>query len=318
MRPTGYCRLNAIRSMLNRLYNAALEQRERAKEERQESVRRFDQFRWLTQLRRQGPEALGALAPGRGAQDADPLGPCVEVVLSPLQRMECIDVVRINGFSHMRLYPAGGLREGGALRLVRIVRKPHGVRARMTLSDGSVVEAAQLDWPAMRRQRQAVSRYRQGSRRRRQRLRRLAALRDGLKVRNRNACHRAGTRNVRGFGVIAVKDLRIRNTTAAARGTLQEPGRNVRAKAVLNRSVLTQTWGIIRDQLRHKAQCAGREFVAVNPVHTPQDRHCCAQRRNPNLSRVFRRSACGPSVDRDLNAAINIHRAGSLALASRT
>ena len=69
-------------------------------------------------------------------------------------------------------------------------------------------------------------------------------------VRNRNACHRANMRIVRRFGVIAVEDLRIRSMTAAARGTRKDPGRNVRAKAALNRNVLTQTWGDLRNQLR--------------------------------------------------------------------
>ena len=107
-------------------------------------------------------------------------------------------------------------------------------RARMARLDGSVVEAARLEWRAIRQQQRGVSRCQKGSRRHRQRVRRLT-------VRNRNACHRASTRIVRRFGVIAVEDLGVRNMAAAARGALQEPGRNVRAKAGLNRSILTQT-----------------------------------------------------------------------------
>ena len=133
-----------------------------------------------------------------------------------------------------------------------------------------------------------------------------------------HSCHRASTRIVRHFGVIAVEDLRIRNMTAVARGTLEEPGGKVRAKAGLNRSVLTQTWANVRNQLRHNAEWAGRECVAVIPACSWQDCHRCGQRRNPGRNRVPRCRANGLSVDRDLNAAIVIRRAGSLALASRT
>ena len=144
-----------------------------------------------------------------------------------------------------------------------------------------------------------------------------AALRDRLKVRNRNACDRVGTRIARRFGVTADEDLRIRNMTAATRGMLQEPGRNVEAKAGLNRSILTQIWGMARNQLRYKAEWVGREYVTVKPALTSQDCHRCGQHSNPGRSRVFRCRACGLSVDRDLNAAVNIRRAGSLALATR-
>ena len=150
----------------------------------------------------------------------------------------------------MRLHPARELPEGRGLRPVRVVRKPHGVkvslchavekralepsaetvgidmgvRSRMTLSDGTVLAAAQLDWQPIRPRQRAISRCKRGSKMRRKRVGRLAALGDRAKVRNRNACHRATTSVVRRFGVIAVEDLRIRNMSAWARGTAEEPG----------------------------------------------------------------------------------------------
>lgn len=142
-------------------------------------------------------------------------------------------------------------------------------------------------------------------------------LQDRLKVRNRNACNRVGTRIVRRFGVISDEDLRIRNMTAAARGMLQEPERNVRAKAGLNRDILTQIWGMARNQLRYKPEWVGREHVAVKPALMSQYCHRCGQRSNRGRSRVFRCRACGLSVDRDLNTAVNMRKAGSLALATR-
>ena len=131
-----------------------------------------------------------------------------------------------------------------------------GVRSRITLSDGTVWPTARLDWQAILRQQRAVSRCQRGSRTRRKRVRRLVGLRERAKVWNRNACHRASRRIVRRAGGIAVEALWIRNMTASAHGPAQELGRNVGAKARLNRSILAQTWGILRDQLRYKAEWA--------------------------------------------------------------
>lgn len=80
-------------------------------------------------------------------------------------------------------------------------------------------------------------------------------------MRNRNECHRVTTELVRRFGLIAVEDLKVKNMSASAKGTVEEPGRNVKQKAGLNRVITEQTWGLIRNQLAYKA--VGRWGVAV-------------------------------------------------------
>lgn len=52
-------------------------------------------------------------------------------------------------------------------------------------------------------------------------------------------------------------ELRRRVARSAA-GTVDEPGRGVSAKRGLNRSILEQTWGLIRSQLIYKAEWTGR------------------------------------------------------------
>ena len=318
LRPAGYRRLDAIRGMLNRLYNAALEQRKLAWQQRREAITRFDQFKWLTGLRQADLEGLEALALGAERGMLIRLDNAFQSFFRrcrsgeapgfprfrPLQRMQCIDVVQVSG---------GMVRRGKKGYVLRIKGLPH-----MRLHPARGLPEGRLNWQAIRRQQRATSRCRRGSRTRRKRVQRLAGLRERARVRNRNACHPASTRIVRRFGGIAVEALRIRNMTASARGTAQEPGRKVRAKAGLNRSILAQTWGILRDQLRYKAEWTGREFVAVNPAYTSRECHACGHRNGASKRRVFRCSVCGLSVDRDLNAAINIRWAGNLALASGT
>jgi transposase len=45
------------------------------------------------------------------------------------------------------------------------------------------------------------------------------------------------------FDVIRVDDLKIKNMVRSARGTVETPGKNVRAKAGLNRSIHAAGWG---------------------------------------------------------------------------
>ena len=72
-----------------------------------------------------------------------------------------------------------------------------------------------------------------------------------------------------------MEDLQIRNMTASARGSTEDPGVNVAAKSGLNREILKQTWGIIRQQLAYKAEWAGRESVEIDPRNTSRACSAC-------------------------------------------
>ena len=97
--------------------------------------------------------------------------------------------------------------------------------------------------------------------------------------------------------------------TRSASGTMGEPGVNVAAKSGLNREILAQTWGLIRQQLRYKAAWAGRRFVEVDPKHTSQTCSRCGT-IDPEARRgkMFRCGLCGHALNADHNAAINILR----------
>ena len=192
-----------------------------------------------------------------------------------------------------------------------------GVRKRMTLSTGEIIERADADRAAVEEQSRRLSKARKGSARRKRERLRLIRMRRRQAVRNRNACHRTTTALVRRFGMIAVEKLQIGNMTASASGTAEAPGVNVAAKSGLNRSIMEQTWGLLLSQLRYKAEWAGREVVEVPAQNTTRDCSRCGARNDPGKSERYRCASCGASVDRDLNAALNILRAGNLALAGR-
>jgi len=77
-------------------------------------------------------------------------------------------------------------------------------------------------------------------------------------VQRKDWVEKESTEIVRRFDVIKVEDLRIRNMTRSAKGTREDPGRNVRQKAGLNGGILRSGWGLLVRRLEEKAPSAVR------------------------------------------------------------
>ncbi len=92
--------------------------------------------------------------------------------------------------------------------------------------------------------------------------------------------------------------------TASAKGTVEEPGKQVAQKAGLNREILASGWGGLERKLAYKAG----ELVKVDPAYTSQACSRCGNTHKSNRSSqsVFRCGACGFRLNADHNAAINI------------
>jgi len=109
--------------------------------------------------------------------------------------------------------------------------------------------------------------------------------------------------------VVAMEDLNVAGMTRSARGTVDEPGRNVSSKAGLNRSILDASFGEIRRQLAYKTSWyrsrsvpSGR-FVPTSKMCST----CGAKKANLPLSaREYHCHCCGIVMDRDVNAAKNV------------
>jgi putative transposase len=89
------------------------------------------------------------------------------------------------------------------------------------------------------------------------------------------------------------------------------------AKGMLAKSVHDVSWGRLLEFIRYKAENAGRTVVAVSPNYTSQDCSVCGHREKKALwVRQFTCTGCGTQHHRDTNASINIRNkwAGSLPL----
>lgn len=94
--------------------------------------------------------------------------------------------------------------------------------------------------------------------------------------------------------------------TASAKGSAEEPGINVRAKAGLNRSMLDASPTMLINFISYKAERAGGMMVKVKPHNTSQDCSSCGERVPKKLSQRIHKCVCGAELQRDHNAALNI------------
>lgn len=188
-----------------------------------------------------------------------------------------------------------------------------GVANTLALSTGELLSVPASLEAIERRKRRAqriVARRKRGSNRRAKQLRRVAKLSARIARIRADWNHRTTTEIAERFGCVVVEDLKIKNMTASAAGTVAAPGRNVRQKAGLNRSILNQGWFSFETKLAYKLDERGGTLAKVDPAYTSQTcSECgCIDARNRESQARFVCVECGYGAHADSNAALNILR----------
>jgi putative transposase len=186
-----------------------------------------------------------------------------------------------------------------------------GVVNALVLSDGTVFDLPQMTDDEKRREgalSKKVSRKKKGSRNRLRAQRKLRQFKAKIARRRRDAKHKMTTDVVRRCDVIYLEDLKLRNMTASAKGTVDEPGRNVAQKAGLNRSILDVSPGETRLQLEYKMRRKGGAVILVNPAFTSQRCAECGHTDAANRPErdTFVCVSCDHAACADANASANI------------
>ena len=180
-----------------------------------------------------------------------------------------------------------------------------------TVSDGRVFllpDVSRLE-ARKRRYQRMMCRRKKGSKRR-ARARHLCA-----KTQRRIAMVRASWQHhvsrelADSAGTVVIEALKTKDMTASAKGTAEAPGRNVRAKAGLNRSILASGWAGLASKLDYKAA----ELIEVDPAYTSQTCHECGHvaKESRRSQSKFECVACGHQGNADVNAALNVKARGT-------
>ncbi|HLY01469.1 MAG TPA: transposase [Candidatus Cybelea sp.] len=143
---------------------------------------------------------------------------------------------------------------------------------------------------------------------------RLARAREREANARRDYARKVARRLVDGADVIALEKLSLRAMTRSAKGSVQCPGRNVRAKAGLNRVVLDSGFGLLRQMIVAKAEEAARTVVEVDCRFSSREcSHCGHIARESRRGRRFCCVRCGYRNHADVNAALVIRGRAQLA-----
>ncbi|WP_413520828.1 RNA-guided endonuclease InsQ/TnpB family protein [Psychrobacter glacincola] len=128
--------------------------------------------------------------------------------------------------------------------------------------------------------------------------------------------HKITTTLSKNHAMIVVEDLKVANMSRSASGTLENKGRNVKAKSGLNKSILDQGWSMALNMLEYKQHWRGGLLVKVNPKYTSQTCFECKHiaKENRQTQAKFECVQCGYVANADFNAARNILAAGHAVL----
>lgn len=157
-----------------------------------------------------------------------------------------------------------------------------------------------------------LARQKKGSARWRKQKVRITRLHTYAANARRDFLHKTSLAIAKNHGMVAVEKLQIKNMSRSAKGTVQDPGRNVAAKSGLNRSILDKGWSTFRAILAYKLADRGGTIVDVPPEYTSQTCACCGtiSKQSRKSQSKFSCVACGHEANADTNAAKNILAAG--------
>lgn len=189
-----------------------------------------------------------------------------------------------------------------------VVGVDRGVKAAVALSTGKLSSPGRLrpkEAERLLRLQRRLARAQRGSNRRAKLKEQIARLTARRADRRKDWIEKTSTDLARRFDVIRVEELRVKNMTRSAKGTLEKPGRNVRQKTGLNRGILDNGWSRLVARLEDKAP--GR-VQKVKAAFTSQTCNACkvVAPNSRKSQAVFVCTACGWQANADVNAARNI------------
>ena len=180
-----------------------------------------------------------------------------------------------------------------------------GITNFAVLSDGEFVENPRfllVDEERLKASQSKRDKLPKGSPERLKATRAVNHLHERVANRRENFAQQLSRKLANSYGLIVFEDLNITNMTQNHN---------------LAKSILDASWNKLVQYTSYKAVDAGRKVVLVNPVNTSQMCSGCGRIVKKDLSiRVHDCPYCGLTLDRDLNAALNIARLGLQSLAS--
>jgi putative transposase len=178
-----------------------------------------------------------------------------------------------------------------------------GLTTFATLSHGKPIDNPRFfrqDEKALAKAQRKASRFAKGTPERRKAMRAVQHIHKRIANRRNNFAHQTSRALVNRYQVICFEDL--------------SPANMVQNHS-LAKSISDAAWSQLVHYTTYKAADAGRACVLVDPRYTSQDCSGCGERVKKDLAvRIHDCPHCGLTLDRDLNAALNILARGLASL----
>ncbi|MGA5763613.1 RNA-guided endonuclease InsQ/TnpB family protein [Nonomuraea bangladeshensis] len=190
-----------------------------------------------------------------------------------------------------------------------------GVVVAATTSDGDFHDRPFIsggERQRYRRLQQQLARTRKGGNRRERVVAKLATITRRVRSRRADFNAQLAAQLTRRYGTVVLEDLKTKNMTAGAKGTVERPGSRVAQKSGLNKAILDKGWYGLERAVNNAARYTGSKVIKVPAAYTSQT--CSACRAVDAASREsqarFACTSCGHVEHADVNAAKNIKAAG--------
>ena len=167
----------------------------------------------------------------------------------------------------------------------------------------------------IRRYQRKLARQQKGSGRYKRTKRRIAKWKRKQKNCRVNAAHQHSRRLSNKAYTLKREDLKITTMSKSAKGTVEKPGTNVRAKAGLNRVIQNAGWGRFNTFCDYKFG----KVILVDPKYTSQRCNQCGHtdKDNRKTQSKFKCMACGHTDHADINASANVLQAFGIGASAR-
>lgn len=195
-----------------------------------------------------------------------------------------------------------------------------GIARFATLSDGTIFEPVNSFKSHQRRlaiyQRRA-SKKKKFSRNWKKAISKVGQLHHKISCIRENYLHQTSHFISKNHAMVCLEALQIKNMSKSAAGSILMPGKKVKAKKGLNKTILDQGWNELRRQIEYKQQWRGGIVVLVSPKNTSRTCPNCGyvSAENRITQSNFACMQCDYKNNADLVGAINILRAGHAQLA---
>jgi putative transposase len=177
-----------------------------------------------------------------------------------------------------------------------------GIKTLAVMSDGTIIENAKLlkqNLKKLRRQQRAFARKQKESKNREKARVKLAKIHRKIRLKRKDIIQQATTKLVKNYDVLVIEDLSVANMVKNRK---------------LSRAISEIGWGMFRTILSQKCEMYGKKLIVAGKFY-PSSKTCsncgCIKEELKLSERTYNCEDCGFSIDRDLNAALNLKKLGT-------